>query len=411
MWEILYDMVHNSIYGNISLITGAFPLLYYALFGGLYLIWKHYQEKYDLSRLKKFLAKNWSIRKRIFLIAVIAGGVSIVTFVLFLFKDFRVEHKRYNYIQTEMAEQKSVDILFLNEIQIELNEDENSNENEALNEKQVELNKCMQKLHITAESPITEITDDEIQNRIAIFIDIYQAETKTSGIDSKTDTETEDEGQETKLKLNGEKSEKFSKYQDEYEDWSDSFASSGSPSELYQISRTARDMLEVGRNECDYEELLKIAAEAVYRSECFLECDNRNVNTEKEPVIIEAKDILFYNGKVFYQLYMEAENRKEIKEYRNDFIVNAYVCMFLAGKMITKNDDEYAKVNYYIGNTREKMLTEIPTEDEFYKENIKDGLVHYRIALDCLLKRPDYYDKESNMEKNCQDGINTLNGS
>ena len=45
------------------------------------------------------------------------------------------------------------------------------------------------------------------------------------------------------------------------------------------------------------------------------------------------------------------------------------------------------------------MLNEIPTEDVFYKENIKDGLVHYRIALNCLEKRPDYYEKESNMKK------------
>ena len=390
--EILYDMVHNSIYGIIALITGVFPLLYYALFGGSYLIWKHYHKKYDLSRLKRILAKNWRIRKKIFFIAVISLVIGIVTFLLFLFKDFRVEHKRYNYIQTKMAEQKSVDILFLNE-------------------KQVELNKCMQKLHITAESPITEITEDEIKNRTAIFTDIYQTETKTLDIDNMTDTETEDEGQEAKLKLNGEKSEIFSKYQDEYEDWSDSFASSDSPSELYQMSRTARDMLEVGRCECDNEELLKIAAEAVYRSECFLEYDDRNVNTEEKPIIIEAKDILFYNGKVFYQLYLEAENRKELKEYRNDFIVNAYVCMFLAGEEITENDTEYAKVNYYIGNTREKMLNEIPTEDVFYKENIKDGLVHYRIALNCLEKRPDYYEKESNMKKNCENGIETLKNS
>ena len=91
--EILYDMVHNSIYGIIALITGVFPLLYYALFGGSYLIWKHYHKKYDLSRLKRILAKNWRIRKKFFFIALISLVIGIVTFLLFLFKDFRVDYR------------------------------------------------------------------------------------------------------------------------------------------------------------------------------------------------------------------------------------------------------------------------------------------------------------------------------
>lgn len=394
MREILCEMVHNSIWGTISLIAGGFTLLYCALFMGLRYIWNHYHKKYELSKLKRILAKNGAIRKVHFIIPMTAFVICVVTFVLFLFKDRRVEHQDYNYIQTEMAEQKSLDILFLNEIQIELND-----------------NKDIRRLHISIGSPMTEITEKEIEKRTAIFAAIYQVEIKMPDQDIKLDSEAEEDILETGLKISGMKPEEFMKYQKEYEEWSTLFTNRGWSSDLYQMSRAARDMLEVGHSECNDEELLKIAAEAVYRSESFLEYGNWNINTKKNPVIIEPKDILFYNGKVFYQLYLEAGLRDELKEYRNDFIVNAYVCMFLAGEEFAENDTAYAKVNYYIGNIREKMLSEIPMEDLFYKEIIKDALEHYEIALSSLKNRPDYYDKEDNMEKNCHDGISTLNNN
>ena len=393
MREILYDMIHNSIWGIISLIAGGFLLLYCALFMGLRYIWTHYHQQYDLSKLKGILAKNENgeIRKIHSVIFVTALILCIVMFVLFLFKDWRAEHQDYNYIKTKMAEHKSLSILFLNEIQIELNE-----------------NADMRKLHIAIGSPMTEITEKEIKNRIDIFKTIYHDGAKTSVTDINPASETEEDMQENGLQITGTKSELFMKYHDEYEKSSTLFTDKELPSDLYQMGRSARDMLEVGRSECDDEELLKIAAEAVYRSECFLGYDTPNVNTEENPVIIEAKDVLFNNGKVFYQLYLEAETREELKEYRNDFIVNAYVCMFLAGEEITENDTAYAKVNYYIGNTREKMLSEISIEDLLYKEIARDASEHYEIALISLKNRPDHYDKESNMKKNCQNGIQTL---
>lgn len=393
MREILYDMIHNSIWGIISLITGGFLLLYCALFIVLRYIWKHYHKKYDLSKIKRIHAKNENgeIRKIHFVIFVTALVLCIVMFVLFLFKDWRVEHQDYNYILTNMAEQKSLNILFLNEIQIELNENED-----------------MRKLHIAIGSPMTEITEQEIKNRINIFKPIYQDGAKTSDTDINPDSETEEDTQETGLQITGTKSELFMKYYDEYEESSTLFADKELSSDLYQMGRAARDMLEIDRSECDDEELLKIAAEAVYSSECFLGYDTPNVNTEENPIIIEAKDVLFNNGKVFYQLYLEAETREELKEYRNDFIVNAYVCMFLAGEEINESNTEYAKVNYYIGNTREKMLSDISIEDSFYEGIIKDASEHYQIALNSLENRPDYYDKESNMKMNCQNGIRTL---
>lgn len=406
MGEILYDMVHRSWYGTIALIVGGLPLLYYALFWGLVCFWKFYNKKYDLRRLKEFLARNWKIKTIFFRISVILWIICIVMFVLFLFKDWRVEHKKYNYIPTKMAEQKSLDVLFINEIQIDVDEIRD------LHETQTELkkNEIMQKLHAVAESPMTKITEEEIKNRIDIFAARYRVETKATDINIDLDIGTEEEIK-IELKQNSKKSETFLKYWEEYEDWSESFTNNDLSSDLYQMSRAARDMLEVGRLECDDEELLEIAAEAVYGSEIFLERGDWNVNTRDNPVIIETKDVLFHNGKVFYQLYSEAETREELKQYRNEFIVNAYVCMFLAGEIITENDIEYAKVNYYIGNIREKMMSAIPTEDLFYRDNINEALCHYRIALDSLENRPDYYDKENNMKENCQAGINTLNNS
>jgi len=290
-----------------------------------------------------------------------------------------------------MAEQKKLEILFQDEVQIELNENED-----------------MRKLHIETEALLTEITEEEIGERKDLFRGIYKAGTELSGTNVELDSETEKEMTELRTKVDGTKSSTLAEYQQEFEDRSILFENEGLPSDLYQSGRAARDMIEVGRSECNDEKLIRTAAEAVYRGERFLGYKNRNIHTKENPVIIEAEDMLFYNGKVFYQLYLEAETREELKDYKKDFIVNAYACMVLAEEAITEEDTMYAIVNYYIGNIGEKMSKEIPEEDFFHEEIAEGASEHYATALRCLENRADYYDKESNMQKNCRDGIATL---
>lgn len=393
MREILYDMIHNSMYGTIALIAGGCLLFYCALFLGAGIVWRCYYQKKDLSCLKRILMKGNKIRNIHYVIVGVALLICVVMFILFLFKDWRVEHQHFQYIQTHMAEQKSLDILFSNEIEIEIND-----------------NKELRKLHIAIGSPTAEITETEIEKRIEVFTGIYQAEIENANAGIESDFETEAGMQENKWNISGTKSNIFVKYLEEYYYWSKLFTKSRLPSDLYQSSRAARDMLEVGRFQCNDEELLEIAAEAVYRSELFLEYGSPNINTEDNPVMIEKKDVLLNNGKVFYQLYTEAETREELMLYRNDFIMNAYVCMLLAGDEVTEGDVQYAKVNYYIGNTGETMLSRVSNE-ALYEKIRKDASEHYKKALRGLDSRPDYYDKEHNMAENCRNGISTLDNS
>ena len=391
---MLYDLIHNSIWGTISLISGGFAVLYAVLYIGLGLYNYYYYRKSKCSLkilTKIYTKKDGKARKIHFVVWITDFLICIITFVLFLFMDFETVNQDYSYIRTSMAEQKKIEMLFEVEETVELNENED-----------------MRKLHIEIDSPLMKITEEEIEDRIILFGGIYKVGTEIPNKNIKLDSKTAEQMQELRTKVNGMKSAAFSEYQEEFEAWSTLFENMNLPSDLYQSSRAARDMIEVGRSECDGEELLRTAAEAVYRGEIFLGYENRNINTEEVPVIIEADDMLFYNGKVFYQLYLEAETREELNVYKKEFIVNAYVCMVLAEKAITEEDAMYAMVNYYIGNIEELMLEEILEEDSFYGEIVQKALEHYRIALSCLENRPDYYDKEWNMQKNCQDGIVTL---
>lgn len=389
MRGMLYDMIHTGIYGTISLFACGFALLYYALLCGIAFFYNHFHKKFNLAGIKRFQEKNGNTRK--IHLKIIFGFLALgaVMFVLFLFKEWKVKEQDYDYIRTEMGEEISLDSLFLDEPQVELEDDED-----------------LRKLHIKMESPMTEITKIEIDKRVDVFSTVYQE----PDTESRKSTETK-EFQGNGLEINGVKSEEFRNYLNEYEEWNAAFADSGLSSDLYQSSRAARDMLEVGRSECSDDELLAIGAEAVYRSERFLEYGNWNVNTEEAPVIVERKDVLFLNSKVFYQLYQESEIRAELKMYSNEFLINAYVCMFLAEEVVSKEDVEYAEVNYYLGNIGEKMLGKVSKEDSFYKDTKEDSLKYYNEALSCLRNKPDYYDKESNMENNCRKGITTLKNS
>ncbi|MCM1253682.1 MAG: hypothetical protein NC321_12740 [Clostridium sp.] len=390
MRGMLYDMIH-SVWGMTALIAGGFTVSYCVFYIGLglYYCWNKCCRERTLRGLRNFLVKNKHVRKEHCIIINIFLGVCILAFVIFIFKDWRVESHKYNYIHTSMAEQKNLNTLFSDETQVRIEEKE-----------------YIGKLHI--ELPIVEITEERISMREAAFAEIYRGGTLQPNLNVKSDLMTEEDMQRIRLAVNEMRSITFEEYQTEYEAWCTLFENIGLPSDLYQSSRAARDMLEVGRLQCDDTELLEIAAEAVYRGEQFLSYENRNINTKDAPVIIEVKDMLFYNGKVFYQLYLETETREELKKYQKDFIVNAYVCMVLAEKMMTEEDIEYAKVNYYIGNIGEKMLNEILRDNSIYIQIANEAKAHYETALSSMEKRVDYYDKESNMEKNCYDGITTL---
>ncbi len=388
--EILYDMIHNSIWGKAALGLSAIYVLYFAVYCVLGLLHKKYYRVYDLRKWRKFLKKSVPKKKHI----VIIGGVIFIFFIMFLIFDWRVEHQEHDFISNALAEQTDLEVLFTKELK---------EENEV---SEFESKEYIERLHISEENPMMEITKNKIEDRYKLFESIYQIGGKESG-NNKTITSWL---QKIREEVTNRKSVTLEEYIEEYEKWDILFEHYGLSSDLYQSSRSAKDALVKWDYSVSEEEMLEIAGDAIYKSEHFLEYKDRNIHEEGESIIIGIKDIAFSNGKVYSQLYMKSQNVAEIKQNDKELLVNAYVSMVYAEKEISEEDIDYAKVNYYIGDICEKMLGEISSEDILYIEIAKEALQHYEIALDSLKMNPGYYAQERNMQKNIENGINKLEG-
>lgn len=392
MREILYDMTHNSIWGKIALIFSVSYVLYFVL----YCIFSLFRKKNTKVRNWRKLGKILKITKPKDTHFFIICGIIIISFIMFFICDWRVEHHEYDYIRTVLAEQTDLETLFTKE----LKEEHKNNEFES--------KEYMEKLHISEENPMAEITEENIEDRRKLFENIYQTGKKESGNDKNYNNTVTSWLQEIRDEVTNKKSVTVEEYIEEYEKWDILFDHYGLSSDLYQSSRAAKDALVKWDSSVSEEEMLEIAGDAIYKSEHFLEYEDRNIHKEGESIIIGIKDIAFSNGKVYSQLYTKSQDEEEIKKYDKEFLVNAYVSMVYAEKNISEKDVDYAKINYYIGDICEKMLDEISNEDKFYIETAKEALEHYRIASESLKMNPSYYKKESNMQQNIENGINKL---
>lgn len=392
--EILYDMIHDSIWGKAALGLSALYVLYFAVYCTLCLLHKKYYRVYDLRKWRRFLKRIVPKKMHI----IIIGGVVFISFIMFLIFDWRVEHQEHDFITNDLAEQTDLEVLFTKELKEEYGVSE------------FESKEYIARLHISEENPMMEITENKIKDKYTLFESIYQIGDKESGNNKKYNKTITSWLQKIRVEVTNKKSVTLEEYIEEYEKWDILFEHYGLSSDLYQSSRSAKDALVKWDYSASEEEMLEIAGDAIYKSECFLEYKDRNIHKEGESIIIGIKDIAFSNGKVYSQLYMKSQNVEEIKDYDKELLVNAYVSMAYAEKEISEEDSDYAKVNYYIGDICEKMLDEISDEDILYIEIAKEALRHYEIALDSLKMKPGYYAQEHNMQKNIENGINKLEG-
>lgn len=391
---ILYDMAHNGVWGSIALMSLILLLVFCALYIVLCFIHKIYCSTYNLDKLKRFLVKGGKVRK---VYIVIFRGLVVMLFfstVAFAFCDWRVEKHNYVYITSSLAVSMSSEILFIKEIDYK-KELWDQAEN-------------VQKLHISTSEPISEITQEIVEARMELFDYIYQTGGKVSGNNQIYTAEKSKELAAIRSIVSSMESKTLEEYEQEFEYWCELYKYYEYPSYLYQSSRAARDMLEVGRYDMDDQKLLKIASEAVYQGEIFLKYANRNINSKEQPIIKEAGDIAFLNGKVYYQLYMLSLNRENLRQYDKEFLVNAYVCMKQAKGKLTEDSVDYAKINYYIGNICEKMLEKIPNGSVYYMQMAEESLQYYNNAMRYLSEKDNYYSEESFMLQNIQNGIRTV---
>lgn len=391
MREILYDMIHNSIWGKEALGFGVLYILYFAVYCVLCSLYKKYYKVRDLRKWKRTLKKI--VPKKTHIITIC--GVVFFFFIMFLLFDWRVEHHEYNYCHIALAEQTDSDVLFRKELKKEYEKSKFESE------------EWIGQLHISEENPMVEITKENIEDKYELFESIYQIGEKESGNGKKND-ETTRWLQELRKEVTNKKSVTLEEYIEEYKKWDILFEYYGLSSDLYQSSRSAKDALVKWDSSVSEKEMLEIAGDAIYKSECFLKYKDRNIHEEGESIIVGIKDIAFSNGKVYSQLYMKSQKEEGMKKYDKEFLVNAYVSMVYAEKEISKEDIDYAKINYYIGDICEKMLDEISNKDEWYIEVAKEALEHYEIAWESLKLKVGYYKQEHSMRKNIENGINRL---
>lgn len=190
-------------------------------------------------------------------------------------------------------------------------------------------------------------------------------------------------------------------------------ANYANPANLYQLERALTDAALLEYSHLNFEDLLDITADAIACGEQFLTYANRNVNSDKEPIFINAEDVALLNGKLYWLLGDCVEHGnvpQEYRQYKNSFYAAGFQCMALGKEQIDESDLDYPKMSYYMGNFSERMLIGLAKKDAFFQELGNNSMRYYEDALDLLKDGGVKYHAEENMERNIQKGISTLEG-
>lgn len=301
--------------------------------------------------------------------------------------------REFTYLKTSLAEQTSLEVLFSPE-----------------ETEDWQLSECFQKLHIEEKFLNMEITEEAVDFFMDVVEALYQNGHRTMLPAKEADEEERARLKKTRKQVTEFKAATEEEYKQEAEGWYDLYEYSGRSVDLYQSSRALKDALEVGANK-DFEAMLRIAADAVNRSERFLEFEDRNINTKENAIVKNAGDIALSNAKVYWQLARRSKiGNEEERAYTNAFLMLAYACAGQAEQQMDIGHRDYAKALYYKGNTGEQILKRISQESPLYQEMGEQVLRDYESALSCLISRPGYYNQEEAMEKNINNGIAKLSG-
>lgn len=285
------------------------------------------------------------------------------------------------YLQTELATQKEIELLFLQEF----TDDDGWKESESL-----------LKLHVEEGFINSAISKEMFDYYEELFSEIYKNGTKVELVKG--------------ADLKGE-AKNYSSLENEYlkeaDRWKSSYDLTQNSACLYQYGRALNDAAMTIRGVA-FMDMLEIAADAIFIEELFLSFNDRNINGN-EPIIMNVEDISFMNGKLYLHAAVSASAGGEEKEYENCLLVEAYTCIEQGLSQIDRQNDMYALLTYYLGNIGERMLWRIPKEDPLYQIIGNKVLKNYMEALELVEENPDFYVTEKNMQKNLKDGISTLN--
>lgn len=198
---------------------------------------------------------------------------------------------------------------------------------------------------------------------------------------------------------------------DNIEDQKITCSESVDPPDLYQLEKALTEGVLLEYPRMDFENVLDIAADGVACGEEFLAYRDRNINTDKDPFFMNAEDVALLNGKLYWILGDCAENGnvpEEYRQYKDSFYAAGFQCMALGIGFINKNDHDYAKMSYYMGNFSQRMLKNLTEEDEYFQELGKNAMKYYEEALHLLQHGSVRYNVEDNMKRNIEKGITTL---
>ena len=395
---MLYSI--ECVVSNTRCILIGFPALY-ILLCIIYRCAFNKKESKRSIKIKKCLKKILGCKK-VFAVSIAFFATAAVSeFVKIVWKPMEeVHHDEYEYIRNSLAEQMDINILFDKDfmaVKIDLAED---SEWKGM--------AYLKKMHVMVDSDETGITEKRVKAYYDLIDTIYINGDKNEieGMDGEA-------GYEIKVKI---QNQAIKDYLQEAENWKGKFDNDMQPAYLYQYSRSLRDALTVENADMETLEILGIAAESIVCGEKFLKYGDRNINGREVEIHVNADDIAFFNGKVYYLLAEKISKNIEAEaKWGEEFWMLSFACMCKADGLITENDPKYALINYYIGNIAERMMPKIAAKQgksEYYFDMREIALEHYIIAKKALerskIDNDVIYDEEKGMVENIENGIRTV---
>lgn len=290
----------------------------------------------------------------------------------------------YTYLQTELASQKDIEILFAQELD---KADQGRNEAE-----------WQHRLHIPENFVGAEISPmmfDFFQERLAsIYVNGKIKEYKVLDL-------SDSENSEYNLVDND--------YINEAMQYRESYLQTPNLATQYQYGRALTDA-GMTLDDLPFSLKLEIMSDSVSILENFLSYDNRDVGDKNMPVIINTNYVALINGKLFLHNASIAAGSYEGESYANCLYVESFVCFELGLANTDSQDKYYALLSYYVGNAGEHIVNIIDKEKEpdLYKIIGEKALARYEAALECIENATEYYVRENNLENNIRNGIDTL---
>lgn len=365
----------------IVLCTAIIRLILSRLAKNKYIIWKCNYRHNNLIAVMECIVRliDYWMLKKLFPLALLCLMVSEI-----VYRFMSGSADSYTYLQTELATQKNIEILFVQELD---KVDQEQDEAEQLH-----------RLHIPENFVGAEIT--------STMYEFFQTRLSSIYVNGKVE-------EYKALDLSESKSAKYNSVESVYireaAQYRESYLKAPGIANQYHYGRALND---AGMTLDDLSFSLKfdIMSESVFALEDFLSYADRNVGDKNRSVIINTNYVALLNGKLFLHNAPLAAGSYDGEGYINCFYVEAYVCFELGLAGTDLQDENYALLAYYVGNAGEHIIKRIDKdrEPDLYKLIGDKVLARYEAALECIENAPELYNQEDYMGKNIRDGIATL---